>query len=136
VIVILDSSIWVSALVFGGVPRQALMRAQATDEMLICAQLEDEVIRTLCEKFGNSPEKVRKRITEFLKGSARVAVTGRVAGVCRDPKDDFILECAVSGRADCIVTGDKDLLSLDPYGAIRILTPRQYLDDAKAPIFV
>ena len=42
------------------------------------------------------------------------------------------LECAVKGSADCIVTGDRDLLFLDPYGAMPILTPRQYLDDAKA----
>jgi predicted nucleic acid-binding protein len=67
----------------------------------------------------------------FLQKSKRVVVTGKLSGVCRDPKDDFILECAVTGNADRIVTGDKDLLSLDPYGPIRILTPRQYLDDAR-----
>jgi len=49
-------------------------------------------------------------------------------GICRDPKDDFILECAQTGNADLIVTGDKDLLSLKSFGSIQIVTPRQYLD--------
>ena len=98
--------------------------------MLTCTQLEDEVVRIMCEKFGDSPEKVRKRMRAFLKDSTRVIVTGRLAGICRDPKDDFILECAETGNADLIVTGEKDLLSLGRFGATEILTPRQYLDRA------
>ena len=129
-IVILDSTIWISALVFGGVPGEALIRAQTVDEMLTCTQLEDEVVRILGKKFDDAPERVQGRMAAFLKGSRRVIVTGAVSGICRDPKDDFILECAKLGRADLIVTGDKDLLSLGFFGAIEILTPRQYLNRA------
>jgi uncharacterized protein len=46
---------------------------------------------------------------------------------CRDPKDDKFLELAVHGRADAIVTGDKDLLTLHPFRGIAILTPADYL---------
>jgi putative PIN family toxin of toxin-antitoxin system len=46
---------------------------------------------------------------------------------CRDPKDDKFLEVAVHGRADAIVTGDKDLLALHPFRGIAILTPAEYL---------
>ena len=127
-IVILDSSIWVSALVFGRVPGQALIRAQTVDVMLTCSQLEEEVVRIMGKKFDDFPESVRKRMAVFLKGSTRVSVVGKVTGVCRDPKDDFILECAETGGADLIVTGDKDLLALSSFGMIEILTPRQYLD--------
>ena len=45
----------------------------------------------------------------------------------RDPKDDKFLEVAVNGRADVIVTGDKDLLALNPYRGIAILTPADYI---------
>lgn len=45
----------------------------------------------------------------------------------RDPKDDKFLEAAVNGRADVIVTGDKDLLDLDPFRGIAIVTPAAYL---------
>jgi hypothetical protein len=49
-------------------------------------------------------------------------------GVTRDPKDDAVVACAVAGRADYIVSGDKDLLSLETYEGIEIVTPRQFLD--------
>jgi putative PIN family toxin of toxin-antitoxin system len=124
----LDSGVWISALEFEGVSAQALVYAQTRDKILICTQVEDEVVRVLGIKFGMRPIKVRRRLAVFLKGSVRVTVTGKLAGIRRDPKDDFILECAENGNADLIVTGDKDLLSLERYGATKIVTPRQYLD--------
>ena len=47
---------------------------------------------------------------------------------CRDPKDNIFLELAWDGNADLIITGDKDLLSLNPFRGIPIINPRQYLD--------
>ena len=47
---------------------------------------------------------------------------------CRDPRDDKFLEVAVHGRADAIVTGDADLLALNPFRGIAILTPSGYLE--------
>lgn len=44
--------------------------------------------------------------------------------VCRDSKDDQFLEAAVGGNADCLVTGDADLLVLNPFRGIRIMTPQ------------
>jgi predicted nucleic acid-binding protein len=46
---------------------------------------------------------------------------------CRDPKDDKLLELALSGRADLILTGDEDLLVLHPWRGVSILTPSAYL---------
>ena len=46
---------------------------------------------------------------------------------CRDPKDDKFLELALNGRADLIITGDADLLVLNPWRGIEIVTPREYL---------
>jgi putative PIN family toxin of toxin-antitoxin system len=136
VTLIFDSGVWVSAIRFGGVPRQAIVKALLQDEINICAEIENEIVRIMRRKFAVMENEVRARMEIFLQKSKRVPVAGKLSGICRDPKDDFILECAVTGNADRIVTGDKDLLSLDPYGAIRILTPRQYLDDAKSIDFV
>ena len=47
--------------------------------------------------------------------------------ICRDPKDDKFLEAAISGSAEFIVTGDHDLLSLDPFRGIHILSPAGFL---------
>jgi putative PIN family toxin of toxin-antitoxin system len=50
-----------------------------------------------------------------------------VIQACRDPKDDKFLELAVAGAASCIVTGDTDLLALDPFRGVRIVTPTAFL---------
>jgi predicted nucleic acid-binding protein len=50
-----------------------------------------------------------------------------VVRASRDPKDDKFLDLAVNGRADVVVTGDNDLLALDPFRGIAILTPAAYI---------
>ena len=67
---------------------------------------------------------------QFLRLLGRVAEF--VASVytvreCRDPKDDKFLEVALSGKADLILTGDADLLALNPWRAITILSAAEYL---------
>ena len=52
----------------------------------------------------------------------------RAIRACRDPRDDKFLEVAVHGRADLIVTGDEDLLALNPFRGIAILAPAAYLE--------
>ncbi len=47
---------------------------------------------------------------------------------CRDPDDDKLLETALMGTADCIVTGDQDLLVMSPFQEILIVTPRRFVD--------
>jgi uncharacterized protein len=61
-----------------------------------------------------------------LADAELVEITERIA-VCRDPKDDKFLELAVNGRADVVVSGDADLLSLDPFRGIPIETPAAFL---------
>ena len=126
--VVFDSGVWISAFSHRGVPLAAITTGFDKDTVLTCAELEGEVVRIMNKKFGVDPEETHQQLRELLEKSVRVSVTGTVSGFCRDPKDDFILECAQTGRADLIVTGDKDLLSLGHFGAIEIVTPRQYLD--------
>jgi putative PIN family toxin of toxin-antitoxin system len=128
VIVVFDSGVWISAISRRGIPLTAITQGLENDVVVTCAELENEVVRIMKRKFGIDPEWTRQRLNEFFEKSVRVVVTGKLSGICRDPKDDFILECAETGGADLIVTGDKDLLSLANYGRIEIVTPRQYLD--------
>jgi len=131
VIVVFDSGIWLSALHFGGVPMEAIERGLTMDEVLSCIQIEDEVIRIMHKKFLRTVDSNKRRLVSLLEGATQIFVSGALSGLCRDPKDDFILECAQAGGADLIVTGDKDLLTLATYGKIEIVTPRQYLDRAE-----
>jgi predicted nucleic acid-binding protein len=55
-----------------------------------------------------------------------VPITERIAG-CRGPTDDKFLELTVNGHADLIVTGDRDLLALNPFRGIPIVTPAAFV---------
>jgi uncharacterized protein len=131
VIVVFDSGNWISAIRYGGVPMRAVLRAISQDKIAVCAEIEAEVIRIMRRKFGVMESEVRDRMEVFLRNSERIALTGSISRICRDPKDDFLLECAALGHADLLVTGDKDLLSLESFRTTSILTPRQYLDLAQ-----
>jgi len=64
----------------------------------------------------------------LLRESRQVEVTEHV-DECRDPRDNKFLELAVSGNADCIVSGDQDLLVLHPFRGIPVVTPRDFLEE-------
>ena len=128
VIVVFDSGIWVSAMQFGGTPLEAVIRAIAQDRFAVCDQIEEEVGRVLTSKFGWEVERVRADLAVYWLDALRVELQGTVIGICRDPKDEPILECAERAEGECIVTGDHDLLSLASYRGIRIMTARDYLE--------
>lgn len=128
-IVVFDTSVWVSAMHFEqrqSPPILALERARNWHTIATCNEIEKEVSRILVGKFGWEPGAVYYRLSFFLAKSVRVAIKSTVH-VCRDPNDDMVVECAVISGAQYIVSGDKDLLALDAYSGIRILTPTLFL---------
>lgn len=131
-IIVVDSGIWISAIEFGGTPAAALEQVFQADDLAICSEIEHEVLRVLHDKFGRNPQMIREKLRPFLNEAVRVEITGEIAGVCRDPNDDCIVECAVKANAQLIMAGDKDLLSLRAYQGIRVVTARQYLDSSTA----
>jgi len=107
-------------------PVLALEYARNQATIAICVEICEEIQRILIEKFGWEFAVVEYRLGVLLAKSVTVAISGTLHA-CRDPKDDMILECAVVSGAECIISGDKDLLVLDPYDGIRIVGPAQYL---------
>jgi putative PIN family toxin of toxin-antitoxin system len=67
-------------------------------------------------------------VHRIFAAAEMVEITERVAA-CRDPTDDKFLELAVNGRADVIITGDLDLLVLNPFRGIPIVTPRVFIHE-------
>jgi len=129
VIVVFDSSIWVSAVQFGGTPMLTVDLGVLEGKIATCDGIESEVRRILTKKFAWTPTRLANNFDILILNALKVPVTGAIQGVCRDPKDDMVLECAVNADADVIVTGDKDLLVLESYRNIRVITGRQYLDE-------
>lgn len=126
--IVIDSGIWISAIEFGGTPSAAIELAVQIDDLAICTEIENEVLRILEEKFGRNRESIRSRIAPFWNSALRIQITGSVKGVCRDPGDDPILECAIKARANVLISGDKDLLSLKSYERVHILTAREFIN--------
>lgn len=64
----------------------------------------------------------------MLADGTKIEIDQKLHGICRDPKDDMIFECAELANAELIVSGDRDVLSVREYRGTRVVTPREYLD--------
>ncbi len=126
-ICVFDSSVWISAFQFGGTPLVALRAAYRQHRIATCDQILFEISRSLRQKFGWSPDRLEDALGDYLDGAIHVRISGSIHGVCRDPKDDMVFECAVAAGASVIVSGDKDLLAVKTYEGIRVLAPREFL---------
>ena len=127
---VFDTNVVVSALLFSqSKPARAFFAAVGVGEVLVSAdvvrELNDVLGREKFERYVSEEE--RTRFLRSLLREARLIEPEEKIRACRDPKDDKYLELAVSGAADCIVTGDDDLLALNPFRDIPILTPERFL---------
>jgi uncharacterized protein len=87
-----------------------------------------EFSRNAIAKFGMPAGEARK-VVEFLKNEMEQIEPAHVpATSCKDPGDLEILGTALSAQADCLVSGDRDLLELGKFRSIPILTPRAFHD--------
>lgn len=128
--VVVDTNVYVSALIFGGVPDRVLSLGSAEAyEFCISAPILAEVRRILVDRFDYPPER-GDQMKRRLREQRRFVVPAESISACTDPNDDMVLECAVAAKAKVIVTGDKALLRLDPFRGVRIVTPAQFLLDA------
>ena len=96
--------------------------------LAFCDPIALEIRTGLTGKFGWTHEEVDEAFRFYFSRAIEAEVLGDVHGICRDPKDDMVLECAARSHADVIVSGDKDLLAVGEYEGIRIVTPRAFLD--------
>ncbi|HKS29291.1 MAG TPA: putative toxin-antitoxin system toxin component, PIN family [Pyrinomonadaceae bacterium] len=127
---VFDTNVIVSAvLLAGSIPRQAFDKALDEGTILISVpvllELAEVLSRKKLDKYLLEEERMRFLIA-LIKEVEMVEVT-EVVTDCRDAKDNKFLELAVSGKADCVITGDEALLTLNPFRAVPILTPREFL---------
>jgi putative PIN family toxin of toxin-antitoxin system len=120
--IVLDTNVLISAILFGGKPRQILEKAIRGEIQLCISEPILEEFRGVLRrsKFDYSPEMIQIILTE-LTGIAHLVNPSRaIEVVSEDPADNRILECAVEAKASYIVTGDSHLLKLSRYGSIEI----------------
>ena len=129
---VFDANVLVSAFLFSqSKPRQALDKAQDIGIILLSSSFFTELQEVLSRpKFDRyiTLER-RKELLENLVETAEFINVNEQINECRDPKDNKYLELAVSGKAECIITGDEDLLVLNPFRQIDILMVQKFLDE-------
>jgi len=126
--VVIDTNIWISYLL------GSLL--QGMDEKILSKEIKvvvsDEMLKEISEvssrpKFKNIFTAKRiKELFSLLDSYAVVVSPSQKVNVCRDGKDNFLLEVAIEGEADYLVTGDEDLLVLDPFHNTKIVKPKDF----------
>ena len=97
----------------------ALLKSTATEEELLAVLQRPYLAAVTIPSF-------RDGVVRMLVAAEPVTISERIAA-CRDPTDDKFLELAVNGRADLIISGDADLLALNPFRDIAIVTPAVFV---------
>ncbi|MFZ2223808.1 MAG: putative toxin-antitoxin system toxin component, PIN family [Candidatus Deferrimicrobium sp.] len=134
--IVIDTNVFVSAA-FGGTPLDAVSNAFSTGEVFLSPNVIKEIdgtIRRLSPKLGEEKAEIlRKLWTKFTSLCTILEPVGK-SRICRDPKDDAYLHLCITAEANFLITGDKDLLAVDPKEVaaisegLRIVTPRRILE--------
>lgn len=128
--VVFDSNVLLAALMFpGGRADAAVARIlEGRDELILSLPIIREILSVLvASKFSRDKEEL-SRVAVVLGEIGTIVDPPRRLSILRDEPDNRIPECAVEGKAEVIVTGDKAMLALAEYESIRLITLADYLD--------
>lgn len=125
---VFDTNVLVSALAMpGSRGEEALLRiTRGRDELLFSRPILDELLEVLARKFSRNPEEL-SRVALLIGALGKMVAPDERVTVLADEPDNRILECALAGRADVIVTGDKTMLALGTWRQVRLASLAEYL---------
>ncbi len=118
-----------SVLIAASVPDLAVQKARQTGVLLFSEATFEElsrvILRPKLDRYVALDTRV-EFVTRLREDAEQVDIQEPIVA-CRDPKDDKFLEVAINGNANCLITGDQDLLTLHPFCNLAIVTPAQFL---------
>jgi uncharacterized protein len=123
---LLDTNVLVAALVARGTCHELLEHCVREHVVVSSQSLLDELGGVLERKFRQRAADVQTARRLFAETLTLVEPVALDVPVCRDPDDDVVLATAVAGACDAIVTGDQDLVILDPFRGIRVISPSAF----------
>lgn len=126
--VVLDANVLLSAAGYHGTPGRVvdLWALEDRYQLIISPEIAGEFERALVRVLSVPAPLARRVVADLAAGAERVIPTARTR-ICRDPRDNMVLDTALTGHADFLVTGDQDLLVLKRFAGATILTPAQFL---------
>jgi putative PIN family toxin of toxin-antitoxin system len=128
--VVIDTNVLISGLLSAtSTPAQAVEKAVTRAQLIATTETLRELIETVLQpKFDRYVRRERREaLLERVASLVEIIDVLQPIRASRDPRDDKFLEAGVNGRADVIVTGDRDLLDLNPFRGIAIQAPADYL---------
>jgi putative PIN family toxin of toxin-antitoxin system len=128
--IVVDTNVFVSAILLPlSLPRQAVDKALDAGLLLFSEGTMDELAAVLFRKKFDLYVGAEERALFLgrLRSTAEFAPIIQLVRECRDPEDDKFLEVALNARADVIVTGDADLLEMNPWRGVKILSPAGFV---------
>ncbi len=130
--VVVDWDVLVSAaLSINGGSSQAIERAEDFHQMIVSEntlrEFSDILLKTKFDKYFR-PIDVRFAIISRYSNKCELIIPFHRIKICRDPNDDMYLELALSGKVNCIITGDPDLQVLNPFENIPIISSKEFLE--------
>jgi putative PIN family toxin of toxin-antitoxin system len=134
--VVADTNVLISALLFGGSPEQIFLAALRGDiQLLSTLPILKELEKVLIGKFKLSAGFIKDTLDLVEEVAEIVETTSRIKVILHPDEDNRVLECAIDGKADFIVTGDtKHILPLREYEGIKILSPSQFIKHLPSPL--
>lgn len=134
--VVLDTNVIISGLIFFGPPRLVLKHVIEGDIILcISEEIINEVKGVLEEKKFNYPPEITAIIRrELISISKLINPRKKLKIIEKDPKDNMVLECALEGQVDYIVSGDTHLLELKRFQDITIVKPSDFIKILKRQV--
>ncbi len=126
---VVDTNIWVSHLLTGSFHGlEAVVRSGRVVLLVSTSSMDElkEVLERPRIKKNFHPELVKAFLISMAQAATHVTVRSKVME-CRDPKDNYLLALAKDGRADLLITGDKDLLVLEAFAGTKIISPASFL---------
>ncbi len=126
--VVFDTNILFSATGWRGNPFQCVERARAGElQVVTCPELIEELAEKLEARLDFPKDQVAETIADYLGFLRLVQIPKVLDAVPRDPEDNMVLECAVEGQAQYVVSGDNDLLALKEFRGIKIVRVSEFL---------
>jgi len=125
---VFNTNIFISAFVipYSKAAKAILKILEGTDSLIISKEIINEVLSVLSSKFHRDSEAI-SHTALYLSDLARIVKPIKKIHILEDDPDNRVLECALHGKADAIITGDKEMLKLKEFEGVRIMSLKEYL---------
>ena len=127
--IVVDTNVVISGVFFGGFP-QKILKAIVDKKIVACATTEiiEEYEEIVAEMIKRKQGSLNHNLLAPLVNTMEIIISSSAVKLCRDPDDDKFLNCAKDANAFYIVSGDKDLLVLQEFENIKIITAKEFCE--------